>query len=545
MKLIFLLFQNSGQLVFWATVTAMLAGASSAGLIWSINFAIQNFEQLPSWLPGVFAGLCLALMVAYTLSQLVLTVLAQDVIASLRLKLIRRILACPLQHLEQVGAPSLLATLTEDVEAIATASVNITILLTSLALVIGCLVYLCWLSPLIFLLIMGFLLGSIYCLQFVMNWGSRLFRIARDFQDRLFGHFQTVTLGTKELKLHYQRRQVFLAEDLEGTINQVRQAWIRGMAVFAFAGGLGFALVFLPVGVLLFVVPQFVALTTPVLISYALTILFLITPLDGVLRALPTLNRAQVSLAKVESLGLSWAAQTRETDGWHQSSPATWKQSTWKQWQLSNVCHTYPTDQADHGFTLGPLNLEFQPGTITFIIGGNGSGKSTLVKLLTGLYLPDQGEISVDGQVIDDRNREQYRQWFSVVFADFYLFDRFLGLEEAAVAKAPQYLQQLELDHKVKLDQERLSSLNLSQGQRKRLALLTAYLEDRPIYVFDEWASDQDPVFKTVFYKSLLPALKQNGKTVIVVSHDDRYFEECDRLIKLDYGQVISDQRMG
>ena len=140
---------------------------------------------------------------------------------------------------------------------------------------------------------------------------------------------------------------------------------------------------------------------------------------------------------------------------------------------------------------------------------------------------------------VTDDNREWYRQ-FSVRFYDFYLFDRLLGIEANREAEIQNYLKLLEIEHKVTVKDGVLSTINLSQGQRKRLALLTAYLEDRPIYIFDEWASDQDPVFKEVFYKQLLPELKNRGKTVIAVSHDDRYFEGCDRLIKLDYGRIVT-----
>lgn len=533
MQLIRLLLKNSGWLVVVATITGLLAGASSAGLIASINFALQRLDQLPPWLPWLFLGLCSVLMVTYTLSQVVLTSLAQDVVYTLRLQLTRRILDCPLQHLEQLGAPKLLATLTEDVEAIAASSAFISILCTSTSLVLGCLVYLCWLSPLIFLLMVVFLVCSFYLLQFFMAWGQRIFMQARDVQDQLFQHFQVVTSGTKELKLHYARRQIFLAEDLTITATQLRTYWLKGMTVFALVGGVGFALTFIPVGFLLFVLPQFITISPAILTSYALTILFLITPLDGVLRALPQFSRANVALAKVETLGLSLVSQT--TENLELSAVTT---PLWQHWELQEVVHTY-TSEGDHSFTLGPLSLQLKPGEIVFVVGGNGSGKSTLVKLLTGLYEPDSGQILFEGEEVCDRNREQYRQNFSVVFADFYLFDRFLGLDES---KAQGYLQKLELDHKVKIEAGQLSTVNLSQGQRKRLALLTAYLEDRPIYVFDEWASDQDPVFKEVFYSQLLPALKQQGKTVIVVSHDDRYFEYCDRIIKLDYGQIQSDQ---
>lgn len=173
------------------------------------------------------------------------------------------------------------------------------------------------------------------------------------------------------------------------------------------------------------------------------------------------------------------------------------------------------------------------------------SGKSTLVKLLTGLYTPETGTIKFDGQSITEANREWYCQKFSVVFSDFYLFDRLLGLDDFNHDRQTQdYLEQLHLDHKVRIDNGTFSTTALSQGQRKRLALLTAYLEDRAIYVFDEWASDQDPAFKKIFYTQLLPELRSRGKAIVVVSHDDRYFDQADRIVKLDYGKVEYDKQV-
>jgi putative ATP-binding cassette transporter len=178
------------------------------------------------------------------------------------------------------------------------------------------------------------------------------------------------------------------------------------------------------------------------------------------------------------------------------------------------------------------------PGEIVFLTGGNGSGKTTLAKLLTGLYTPETGEIRLNHQPVTDENRDQYRQHFSVVFSDFYIFETLLGLDNPDLdQQALHYLEQLQIQDKVQIKGGVLSTVDLSQGQRKRLALLTAYLEDRPIYVFDEWAADQDSRFKEIFYYQLLPGLKAEGKTVLVISHDDRYYHLGDRIIKLDDGQ--------
>jgi putative ATP-binding cassette transporter len=241
-----------------------------------------------------------------------------------------------------------------------------------------------------------------------------------------------------------------------------------------------------------------------------------------------------VALKKIDELGLSLSSQA-EITGAMARSPRSLSQ----QIELDNITHTYHTDR-DGQFTLGPISLSFKPGELVFIVGGNGSGKSTLAKLIAGLYEPESGTIRWDGKVVDSGSLDAYRQLFSAVFSDFYLFERLLGLQlQNLDTQAQQYLQQLQLDHKVQVNQGMLSTLDLSQGQRKRLSLLTAYLEDRPIYLFDEWASDQDPYFREIFYKQILLELKQQGKAVLVISHDDRYFHLADRLIKLEYGQRV------
>jgi putative ATP-binding cassette transporter len=233
-------------------------------------------------------------------------------------------------------------------------------------------------------------------------------------------------------------------------------------------------------------------------------------------------------------LGLSLAAETSQPN---LNSPIQ-QSVSWKRLELLGVTHAYRGEK-DNTFILGAINLTFYPGEIIFIVGGNGSGKSTLVKLITGLYIPETGEIKFDNVAITEQQREWYRQQFSVVFSDFYLFENLLGLDNINLDTTTQeYLIKLQLDHKVEVKNGMLSTTALSQGQRKRLALLTAYLENRPIYIFDEWASDQDPIFKEIFYTQLLPELRDQGKTVIVVSHDDRYFHLADRVVKLDYGQV-------
>ncbi|MGB5914002.1 MAG: cyclic peptide export ABC transporter, partial [Phormidesmis sp.] len=316
---------------------------------------------------------------------------------------------------------------------------------------------------------------------------------------------------------------------------------------------------FFAVGLVLFALPRWIGISSETRFAYVLTFNYLLGPMETLVNKLPLLGQASVAVEKLESLKLeqSTSVITNLTTPVAGAAPQIASSQTanpliataennWQQLSFKAVTHTYRTDQGEDEFTLGPIDLSVHPGELIFIVGGNGSGKSTLAKLITGLYTPQSGTILLNNQPIDRNNQEWYRQHFTAVFSDFYLFDRLLGasmgdnigINNSTNEKAQEYLQKLQLSHKVKIEQGRFSTLDLSQGQRKRLALLRAYLENRPIYLFDEWAADQDPTFKQIFYTQLLLDLKAKGKTIFVISHDDHYFHLGDRLIKLNYGQL-------
>jgi putative ATP-binding cassette transporter len=324
---------------------------------------------------------------------------------------------------------------------------------------------------------------------------------------------------------------------LEATAGSNRRHNVLATGISTAAGGMGQILFFLLIGLLVFVVPTYTNTSTEVLTGYTLLLLFVMMPIEILSLMLPTLFRASISLQKVESLGLSLAANTTEKEAAETAVPA------WETVELHGVAHSYYREAENSRFTLGPIDLTLRPGELVFITGGNGSGKTTLAKLLMGLYPPEAGELRLNGAAVTDENRDWYRQHFTVVFSDFFLFDSLLGLEAPQLDdKAREYLVKLQLNHKLEVKEGVLSTTQLSQGQRKRLALLTAYLEDRSIYLFDEWAADQDPTFKQLFYHSLLPELKARGKTVIVISHDDHYYDVADRLIKLEDGKLEYDR---
>lgn len=538
MNLIWLLLRASWINVAIAVFTGLLSGGCSARLIALINHAVSNNGNSSSTLVWNFVGLGLVILVTGILSQVLLIRLSQGAIYKLRMRLSNWILSSPLRHLEELGASRLLATLTDDVQSVSNTIFDIPLLCINIATVIGGLIYLSWLSWLVFLITFGFIVVATVTIQLLLTKSDKFMTLAREEQDRLFQLFRDMTEGVKELKLHRQRRQAFLYEDFQFAAASSRHYNVVSLTFLAFAAGWGQIFFFILVALLLFGLPHIVSINSPILSGYVLTITYLMRPMGGIVDTLPNLNRANVALRKIEALGLSLASRTEKNSN-NEPDPTPY----WNRLELINITHAYYGEREENSFTLGPIDLTFYPGEIVFIVGGNGSGKSTLAKLITGLYIPETGEISLDGKLINDENREWYRQHFSVVFSDFYLFERLLGIGSDRVdPQAQEYLVKLQLDHKVKIKNGVLSTTALSQGQRKRLALLTAYLENRSIYLFDEWASDQDPVFKEIFYKQLLPELKRRGKTVLVISHDDQYFYLADRLVKLNYGKLVYDK---
>jgi len=457
------------------------------------------------------------------------------------MRLSRQILSAPLRRLEELGPHRLFATLTQDIPSIGHSLTNIPILSLHISIVVGCLIYLGWLSWPIFLGVIGFMIVGTLSYQIPLRRAMRSQIVIRDEWDKLFKHFQALTSGAKELKLHHDRREGFLTKALYPTGVSLRRHAMIGHLNFAGADSWGQSLFFILIGLILLTAHNLSGVNAQTLIGYTLVILYMMTPLQMILNIIPSFANASVSMQKVQQLGLT----VNESDVSEEITRQLKAGASWKSLELVGVTHTYHREGEPGGFLLGPIDLTLEPGELLFITGGNGSGKTTLAKLLLSLYIPEEGEIYLDGKVVTDETREKYRQLFSVVFSDFYLFESLFGLDSIYLdANARKYLVQLQLDQKVKVEDGALSTVDLSQGQRKRLALLTAYLEDRPIYLFDEWAADQDPIFKEIFYHQLLPELKAKGKALIVISHDDRYYHVADRVIKLDYGKLQPGQIM-
>jgi putative ATP-binding cassette transporter len=520
------------------TGIALLSGACNAGLMALVSRALVHTGPTTTTLIIVFIAMGTAKLVTNFVSQALLVKFSQGAIATLRRDLMRKILSVPLRNLEEIGSPRILAALTDDVFNVTQALLAIPIITVNVAILLGGAAYLGLSSWKILLAVCGLIILGGVGYRLMVRSAFRYLTLAREEENKMYNAFRALTDGIKELKLHRSRRGEFLSRNIQTATDNYQKHNIAAEVRFISAQTWSHLLYFTLIGLILFLVPALGKFDRKTLTDYVITTLYLMGPLAGVLSSFSLFGRADVALTKVEELGISLSEHSAEECSFDQADESI----SFERLQLRGVVHSYHCEAEDSKFVLGPIDLSFQPGELVFLVGGNGSGKSTLAKIVTGLYLPEAGEILLDGKRIDHKSRDHYRQLFSAVFGDFYLFDNLIGLRGSELdARARQYLKLLHLNHKVSIHEGALSTTAVSSGQRKRLALLTAYLEDRPFYLFDEWASDQDPYFKKIFYTQLLPELKARGKTVLAITHDDRYFDLADRIIKLDYGKIVTD----
>ena len=539
MAIIAFLFRSSRLMILLSILVGIVSGISSAALIALIHRALSLERTAAASLAGAFIGLALVRFTSGVAAEVLLIYLAQTAILKLRVQLSRRILATSLRQLEELDSHRLLAALVDDVTSISAALISMPILCINIVVLLGCVIYLGWLSWTVLLAVLYTIACGIITYQMATKKGLHHLHQAREQWDRLVSHFHGLIEGAKELKLHQRRRAAFLTYLLERTTARLRRHNIAGMSIYTMAGSWGNLLFFVLVGLLLFALPDLRDFNRQALTGYVLVLLYMMAPLAMTLNVLPTVARANVALNKLDTLGLTLALPVA-------NEPLLAPEASNQQWnrlELSAAMVSYRPEGDERSFALGPIDLTIHRGELVFVVGGNGSGKTTLAKLITGLYAPEQGEIRVDGDLVTEENREAYRQHFSAIFTDFYLFESLLGLDDPNLdLLAQDYLEKLQLTQKVQVNEGRFSTLALSHGQRKRLALLAACLEDRSFYVFDEWAADQDPHFKKIFYETLLLELKAKGKTIMVLSHDEKYYRVADRIIKLDYGQLVFDQ---
>ena len=516
-----------------------LAGLANAVLLGMINQAAEQ-AALAKPLGGTSLLLYVCMFafffVADRASLREANRLVQHRLEALRLRVVGKIRRVDLRALERLSHGELFATVAQEINHLSQSLPLLVSAAQSVFLLLFCLLYIATLSLISFLVVAAFT-----AMGFYVYWLRRrslnqalvqVYHQEAEMLDALT-HF---TKGFQEIRLHADKNDALfrcftqVVDDLQTNVVGVGRKWV---VLLQFSNAFLYTLV----GAVIFVLPIFFQGYTDIIYKITAAAIFCVGPVTAITSAAPLYAKADMGLGHVAQL------EERLNKGLAAKTPVV-AQSRFNGFATitcRDLAFSYRDDDGEASFTSGPLDLTLTRGETVFLIGGNGSGKSTVMKLLCGLYTPESGRIEVDGTLVDEADRQDYRELFSAIFTDFHLFDRLYGLGEVDPAEVTALIARMELGGKVTFANGRFSTTSLSTGQRKRLAMIVSLLEDRDIYLFDEWAADQDAHFREIFYTELLPDLKRRGKTVLAVTHDDRYWSCCDRRLSMDLGMLSDD----
>ena len=519
-------------------IGAAVSALTSTMVLAIVNLAAQEIAARQSdvvnlWNAGLFiAGV---LIYAFAESRTVSRVGAdiEEAIDGLRMRLLERLRHADLLRLERFGETTLFENITQSCQVVSMNSQFLALSVRSALLIVAVMVYILAISPLAFLVIaVALAVGSAgywwlglslaECRKALVIQESALFESVSDLFD-----------GFKEQRLNSARSRDLNHSfgGVSGTVagartEEHRQAWQQ----YVF-GETGYNLM---LGMIVFIVPHYSRAFGLEVVKVTAACLFMASSVFGLMQSMAVMTAAETAAGRMIGLETELAALAEEGSG----EPGLPVAADFREIRLAGVQFAFPAPAGERAFTVGPLELTIRRGDTIFVTGGNGSGKSTFLKLLTGLYRPAQGSVSVDGDAVGSAQLAAYRALMATVFTDFHLFGRLYGIDLPKKGEAGELLRWMELDRITTLDGDRFGRRDLSAGQRKRLALIAALLERKPILILDEWAADQDPPFRLKFYREILPELRRRGLTIIAVTHDDHYFDVAERRLHMEEGRL-------
>ena len=541
-------------------ILALVSGVSNALLLALVNNASHKsvdetaHVETSTFFIFSFTLLLFAYSKRYTLKQG--ATLVEEIMRKLRVRIITKLSQTDLRFIETSGRGYIFNRLTQDTALISSTAVLLFASMESAVMLAGAMVYLVWLDPVGALMtIVATALGVLFYLrkrkQIMLSFTN-----ATDRENEFVDYFLQQIEAFKELKINRTKALALLEIQVEKARAVELEKVHAGKStttVVVFSQVWFYILL----GIIIFVLPTLGNTPVDNVVKLTTAILFIIGPIEMLVSALPNYMRTDVAISRLKELEemIDKAIPRESTDENRNSS------ENFKAIQFNNVSFAYrkrtsnenvkgsakaekrkrrrlydpnAAQQDEVEFALGPLSFTINAGEIVFLIGGNGSGKTTLLKLLTGLYSPDSGTIRAFDNLVGSNNYQTYRELYTTIFSDFYLFKELFGMGQIDSQQLSQWLEVMELKGLTALEGNRWTNTELSTGQRKRLAYVNSLIDNKKIYVFDELASDQDPDFRDFLYRRLLPDLRNDGKTIFAATHDDRYFDTADRLLKLD-----------
>jgi putative ATP-binding cassette transporter len=517
------IFTGFCSFLFIQTVTSVLS------LIMSGSFTQISKEYLLA-----FAAIILLFVWTRRMLSLGIIHLSQNLFWKLRKQILLLMLGAGYPQLSE-RKTRIYAVMVNDVNVLTQASLNIIDFFTGTVLAVSCLIYLSFISFVLFLITLGICVLGVVIYHFGTKRNRMNFLGARMLEDRFVKQFNGMLNGFKEIFMEPRKGKAIYEQQMSTIAEEAYDSNTRAFTGFLNNQITGQILFYLLISSILLFFSIALHIKAGSIVSFVFTLLYLLNAIETVMVILPNLTRASVSAGRLTDLKSELenmsTANTSVTNYMHKDR--------FEQLRVSALEFSY-RDPARR-FGIGPVDFEVNKGDVIFIYGGNGSGKTTFINTLLGLFTPTAGEILLNGVPVTEEDYKDYRTCFGVVFSDFYLFEELLGLEVIDKMKWEYYLRIFELEDKVKLEGRSFSTTDLSTGQRKRLALIATLMEEKPVLVLDEWAADQDPAFRKKFYTEIIPLIKQEGTTIIAITHDDKYYHCAEKIYKMDYGKLVAE----
>jgi putative pyoverdin transport system ATP-binding/permease protein len=530
------------KLLFMSSV----GGVSNASILAAINTGVQDTSSGQK--PGLWAAaLFLVAVFLFMRSQQFVTITAtaeiEAIIHKLRLRLMDLIRRSELLEIEKIGRARIVASITSDTAVLTQASNMLCFTVQGAVLILFVGIYVAYLSIVAFLLTLVIVSGAATVFHYKNRQLAAQKSESAAWERRLFDRLTDFLDGFKEVRLNAARSDDLFNDALEvsktaANIKIRTQAETFRMIVTSQIS------MYILLGAVVFVAPNLSDTLGGASIAKTTTaLLFVVGACFGLVQSIPILLNANAAAGRIDRLEQALQETLVEEERRAITAPKRFERV-----EMRNIEFRYTDRFSDTVFKIGPIDFTLQHGELVFITGGNGSGKSTFLRVLSGLYPPDSGEVLVDGRPVTDANRDEYRGLMSAIFFDYHLFQRLYGIEDADPSDVNRLLTQFRLADKTSLSNGEFRTLDLSGGQRRRLALIVSLLEKRPIMLLDEWTAEQDPEFRLKFYDELLPDMMRAGATIVVITHDDRYLDELHlpaRRIKMDYGRIVEQRSMG
>lgn len=470
----------------------------------------------------------------------IMTGVSQKVCFRMRKEISEKINRMPMKYFESNTYGEVLSRITNDVDTLGMGlNQSITMIITSVATMVGVLIMMLSISPLMTLIALIILPVSVLLISFVVKHSQKYFVTQQEYLGHINGQVEEVYGGHLIIKA-FNKEKDSIAEFKRQNDILYHSAWksqfFSGMMqpIMMFVGNLGYAAVALSGGLL------------------AIRGVITIGDIQAFIQYVKNFTQPITQIAQVTNLVQSMTAaaervfeflEEEEEDQFTENAADVTKVQGYV--EFKHVKFGYKPEQ----MIIKDFSIRVKPGQKIAIVGPTGAGKTTIVKLLMRFYDVNDGAILLDGNNVKDYNRRDLRDAFGMVLQDTWLFKgtimeniRYGRLdatdeevkEAAKAALADRFIQSLPGGYEMELNED---ASNVSQGQKQLLTIARAILADNRVLILDEATSSVDTRTEELIQTAMDRLME--GRTSFVIAHRLSTIRNADHILVMREGDIM------